>query len=225
VGNGVVNGRVFVGRGVELARIMCCVEAAGEGRAQVVWIEGEAGSGKTALVRRVLEGLPAGFSVLRAEADELSGDVAFGVVSQLGSVVAGTGFAAGVELLALLAEAQDGGPVVVVVEDVHWADMASRQALLTAARRLENDRVVMLLTSRPDAGVADGWDRFCLDPDRCARVVLGVSVIGRGVGPGPGDGGGIEGHGRDAAAPSHQRPPLVCSHLVERADRRAAHGR
>ncbi len=48
------------------------------------------------------------------------------------------------------------------------------KALLTAARRLENDRVVMLLTSRPDAGVADGWDRFCLDPDRCARVVLGA---------------------------------------------------
>ncbi len=64
--------------------------------------------------------------------------------------------------------------MAVVIEDLHWADVASRQALLTAARRLENDRVVMLLTSRPDTGAADGWDRFCLDPDRCARVVLGA---------------------------------------------------
>ena len=169
-----VNERVFVGRDDELAKIMSCVEAAGGGRAQMVWIEGDAGSGKTAVVRRVVEALPSGFSVLRAEADELSRDVALGVVSQFGPVAAGTGFAAGVELLSLFAEAQDGGPVAVVIEDLHWADMASRQALLTAARRLENDRVVMLLTSRPDAGVADGWDRFCLDPDHCSRVALGL---------------------------------------------------
>jgi hypothetical protein len=178
VGNSVVNERTFVGRGDELAKIMSRVEAADAGRAQVVWVEGEAGSGKTAVLRRVLDGLPPQFSVLRAEADELSRDVAFGVAAQLGRVVTSSGFAAGVELLAAFAAAQDAGPAAVVIEDVHWADAASREALLTAARRLENDRVVMLLTSRPDAGVADGWDRFCMDPDRCARVVLGALSSG-----------------------------------------------
>jgi DNA-binding CsgD family transcriptional regulator/tetratricopeptide (TPR) repeat protein len=170
----VVNERVFVGRNDELARIMSCVAAAADRRAQVVWVEGEAGSGKTAVVRRVVDALPQDFSVLRAEADELSRDETLGVASQFGPLAAGTGFAAGVELLALFATAQDGGPVAVVVEDVHWADVPSRQALLTVARRLENDRVVMLLTSRSDPGAADGWDRFCQDPDHCARVVLGA---------------------------------------------------
>ncbi len=60
MGNSVVNERMFVGRDDELAKIMSCVEAAGGGRAQVVWIEGEAGSGKTAVVRRVLDGLAGG---------------------------------------------------------------------------------------------------------------------------------------------------------------------
>ena len=49
------------------------------------------------------------------------------------------------ELLALLGAAQDAGPVAVVVEDLHWADAASGQALLTAARRLDRDKVVFLI--------------------------------------------------------------------------------
>lgn len=35
------------------------------------------------------------------------------------------------------------------------------QALLTVARRLDRDRVVFLITSRPGPR-ADGWERFCL---------------------------------------------------------------
>jgi DNA-binding CsgD family transcriptional regulator/tetratricopeptide (TPR) repeat protein len=60
-----------------------------------------------------------------------------------------------------------------VVDDLHWADAASRLALLTVARRLEEDRVVLIVTSRPDSATSDGWDRFRLD-DRCCVVSLGA---------------------------------------------------
>ena len=164
--------RGFVGRDAELAAVAARVDAAVAGQAQVAWIEGAPGSGKTALLREVLARLPTACQVLRAEADELAGDVPLGVLTGLAPIGAGNAFEAGMELLALLGAAQDTGPVAAVVEDLHWADAASCQALLTAARRLDRDKVVFLISSRPGPR-DDGWERFCLDPDRCLRVVLG----------------------------------------------------
>ena len=167
-----VSERAFVGRDAELAAVAACVEAAVAGQAQVVWIEGAAGSGKTALLRAALARLPAGCQVLRAEADELAGEVPLDVLGRIAPISAGSAFAAGLELLALLGAAQDAGPVAAVVEDLHWADAASRQALLTVARRLDRDKVVLVISSRPGPP-ADGWERFCRDPGRCLRMVLG----------------------------------------------------
>ena len=117
--------RAFVGRDAELAAVAACVDAAVAGQAQVVWIEGAAGSGKTALLREVLARLPAACQVLRAEADELAGDVPLGVLGGFAPIGARDAFAAGMELLARLGAAQDAGPVAAVVEDLHWADAAS----------------------------------------------------------------------------------------------------
>ena len=97
-------------------------------------------------------------------------------------------FAAGLALLDRFGQTQGSGPTVVVVEDLHWADRESRLALLTAAQRLDRDAVVMVVTSRPDAGRDDGWDRFCVDDSRCRRLVLGglgpedVAEMGRHAG-------------------------------------------
>lgn len=164
---------MFVGRGEERAAILSCVTAASAGQPGVVWIEGDPGSGKTALLRSIVGALPPGFGMIRADADELAADVSLAVAGQLGPLAASEGFAAGLELLQLFARRQAAGPVAVVVEDLHWADTTSRQALLTAARRLDGDKVVLLLTSRPDSEIADGWERFRLDQDRCLRVRLG----------------------------------------------------
>jgi AAA ATPase domain len=49
---------VFVGRGAELAAIDVYAEKARAGRAGVVFVEGEAGSGKTALIRRIATANP-----------------------------------------------------------------------------------------------------------------------------------------------------------------------
>jgi predicted ATPase len=166
-------GRIFVGRVDEIASLSACAGLSQAGRAQVVWIEGEPGCGKTGLINQWLDRLPSDFHVLRAEADELAKDVSLELVGQLGIFVATDGFGVGIEILDLIDQAQNDGPVAIVVEDLHWADLASRQALLTTARRLRNDRSLMVLTSRP-AFREDGWDRFTSDPERCVRINLGA---------------------------------------------------
>src|ERR1700727_2733781 len=60
----------------------------------------------------------------------------FAVLEQLGVEGGGSPQAVGLDLVALLTEAGGGGPVAVVVEDLHWADRESRQALLTVVRRV-----------------------------------------------------------------------------------------
>ena len=162
-----------MGRDAELTAISQCVATAAEGRASVVWIEGDAGFGKTALVRRIVASLPPDFVVISAEADELAREQPFGVVSDLGATTSAGSFAAGLELLRLTGERQDHRPVLVVVEDMHWADAGSREALVTMARRLDAEPVALVLTSRPGGGDADGWDRIVNDEMRCRTIQLG----------------------------------------------------
>jgi DNA-binding CsgD family transcriptional regulator len=163
----------FVGRVSELAAIGACADAVSGGAGQVVWVEGDPGSGKTALVSQVVAGLPADFAVLRAAADESTVDQPFALLAQLGVDGAASPQAAGLDLVALLTEAGGGGPVAVVVEDLHWADRESSQALLAVVRRMGEERVLLLITSRPGAA-PDGWDRLLLDPAGRLRVVLGA---------------------------------------------------
>jgi DNA-binding CsgD family transcriptional regulator len=52
----------------------------------------------------------------------------------------------------LLAAASARQPALFAVEDVHWADPASVDLLTFAARRLREERVLLMLTSRPTRG-------------------------------------------------------------------------
>jgi predicted ATPase len=204
----------FVGRRDELAVISSYVDAIVSGSPWVIWVEGDAGSGKTALVRQALSGLSSEVRVLQATADELSADVEFAVVDQLAAIRGRSGFVAGLELLAHIGEAEDSGPVIVVVEDLHWADTASRQALLTLARRLDQDRVLMILTSRP-GGAPDGWDRFRLDSARCASISVGplsvaeVAALAQAVGVPLGPGGAERLHRHTDGHPLYARTLLA----------------
>ncbi len=151
-----------------------CIEEARSGRPRVVWVEGVAGVGKTAFARRVLAMLPAEAGVARAVSDAVAVDVRLAVVDQLAAVSARSPFAAGLELLDRLGGLQQNGLGVVLVEDLHWCDPDSRQALLTMAQRLDNDRMVMVVTSRPNlaGGEVDGWVRLRSDLDCCVTVRL-----------------------------------------------------
>lgn len=81
------------------------VDAIVSGSPWVIWVEGDAGSGKTALVHQALSGLSSEVRMLQATADELSADVEFAVVDQLAAIRGRSGFVADLELLAHI-----GGP-------------------------------------------------------------------------------------------------------------------
>jgi DNA-binding CsgD family transcriptional regulator len=141
--------------------------AAGTG--QIVWIEGEAGMGKTTVLRAALRTLPADFAVRRGEADEEGRDRSYDLVDRLGRRAAVSPLGAGVELLESWAALRR--PVAVAIEDLHWADEESQRSLLAAGRRLANAPVLLLVTARP-GGVAEGWDRLRLDTDLAHWLVL-----------------------------------------------------
>ena len=178
----------FVGREAELAVVSDAFGAARAGRSRLLVIEGEAGIGKTAFLRRCRRAAD-GFVVLDASGEESEAELDLGVVTQLlsgapdaavaGATVAigspSNPFAVGAELLALLGSLQEDGPVLLVIDDAHWTDAASAGALLFACRRLYADHVCALIATRPgaDGRAVASWSRFLDDAERAQRIRLG----------------------------------------------------
>lgn len=147
-------------------------QAATHGTAVV--IDGEPGVGKTTLVNAAAEYAEAGnFRVLRttgttAESGEqyaalqlllhplreaLAGlpapqrialEVAFGMADGTPP----TPLMAGMAVLTALSDTAATAPLLVVVEDMHWVDPASMWALRMVARRISEDPIVILMTTR-----------------------------------------------------------------------------
>ena len=147
------------------------IRSAESGRPAVAWVEGDAGMGKTTLIRHVVDDLPPGTQLLRVVADEMAAHVSFDLAHRLGSR-SSEPLGVAMEILESWALRQDDGPLVVVVEDLHWADGDSIKALLAAVQRLDEDRVAVVVSSR--SGLQDdGWERFCRDAQRCQVLRLG----------------------------------------------------
>ncbi len=212
----------LVGRRPELAAISAAAKAAADYRPSVVWIEGDAGWGKTALLRHALRDLPQDFTVVTAEADEFASELSFNVLEQLGVRQATAVFPAGLELLEYLGRLQSAGPVAVVVEDLHWADPESRAALLVAARRLSQDRVLVVVTSRPEPAPDDGWERFRFDPSRCLVVPMTPLSLAEVSEMARASGVSLPAGGRGAAVPPHRRASFVRPDPAQRVLARAA---
>lgn len=128
------------------------------GRGAVVLLRGEAGSGKTALLRAFADSMsdrvswgachplstPRPLGPLAEIAEQLGGELA--------DLVAGEGRPH--EIAATLARsASKDGPAVVVLEDLHWADDATLDVLRMLVRPLQ-DRALLLLASYRDDEVA-----------------------------------------------------------------------
>src|SRR5690349_2600051 len=72
----------FAGRVAELAQLAQCVAQVRAGQPWLVVVEGEAGIGKSALVRHLITDLD-GFSLWRAGGDPAETDLAYEVIDQL----------------------------------------------------------------------------------------------------------------------------------------------
>ena len=164
----------LVGRDDELRLLLDAVDAAREGRPAAVLLGGDAGVGKTRLLTQLVEELPAGTTVLRGGCVDL-GEVGLPYlpfVEAVGDLVRQVPAAAEVPGLAPLLPSGSGreperlqlfeglvgalrlagetAPVVLVLEDLHWADASSRELLRYLLTRLRDERVAVLASYRAD---------------------------------------------------------------------------
>jgi DNA-binding CsgD family transcriptional regulator len=167
----------FVGRQSELAVLAERLAAAGTGHPQVVYVEGEAGGGKSTLLSRFLGSLT-NTVVLEVTGDEAETLFPYGIIGQLRPGVLtepGTDpMAVGARLLDLLDRLQgDGQVVVLVIDDLQWADRPSSRAVLFALRRLRADKVLAVVSTRAGELADPGWARFVGGDSRVTRMRLG----------------------------------------------------
>lgn len=136
--------------------LMAAVAAATTRHSTAVLLTGEAGIGKTTLVREFLRRVGRGVKVMVGSCDDMLAPPA---LAPLRDAARGSGgpleraLAAGSadEIFdALCAELDGAHPTVLVIEDVHWADDATLDLLHYLARRLYRLRVVLVLTFRDD---------------------------------------------------------------------------
>ena len=140
-------------RDAALAALRDAVREAAAGRGSVVMVTGEAGIGKTSLVRAFAAGAPG--RVLTSACDDLLAPRTLGPLRDAATGTDGP-LAASLDgpvdgvFGALMQELAAAPPTVLVVEDVHWADDATLDVLGYAARRIASVSAVLVLTSRDD---------------------------------------------------------------------------
>ena len=164
------------------------------GRSGVLALVGEPGIGKTALLDYT-EDRAEGMRVLRARGVESEAEIPFaGLAELLGPVLSfieqipgpqaaalagalslgpakpGDRFAVGAATLSLLSASAEELPLVLLVDDAHWLDGSSAEALRFAARRLVADPIAMVIASREgEASLLDGSDLRVLRVPGLAR--------------------------------------------------------
>jgi DNA-binding CsgD family transcriptional regulator len=168
---------VLHGREPERTQLAALVEQARAGTGSVLVLLGEPGVGKTALLRDLTTsqgpGQDADLRVLRTAGVESESPLPYAALHRLLRPVADYGrlpapqakalrvafgleagpvvepFLVGVATLSVLTDAAEPDlPLLCVVDDAHWLDSASADALLFAARQLAADPVAMVFAAR-----------------------------------------------------------------------------
>jgi DNA-binding CsgD family transcriptional regulator len=160
------------GRAGEQTVIDGLLTSARQGRSDAVIVRGAAGIGKTALLDYAAQAA-GDMLVLRAAGVETEAELAFsGLHLLLRPVLARAAglpapqadalrgafgesmpavhdrFLVGLAVLSLLSELAGDSPVACLIDDAHWLDAASADALLFAARRLDAEGVLIMLAIR-----------------------------------------------------------------------------
>ena len=145
----------LVERGRELGSLRAWVAAAtATGHGSVALVSGDAGVGKSALVRALVDGLPDGVAAHVGGCDDLLAPRSLGpfqdIVADAGDADVRATVQGGTmdEVLPALLAFLGRGPCVAVVEDLHWADDATLDAVRYLARRVTHLPVVLVATFR-----------------------------------------------------------------------------
>jgi DNA-binding CsgD family transcriptional regulator len=204
---------MLVGRERETRRLTALLAAARGGRGSALILRGEPGIGKSALLDE-MRGRAAdeGFRVLHTRGLESEATLSFAGLADLlapilehldhiprpraaalrGALALGPPsgtdrFAAYAATLSLLGAASSARPILIVVDDAHWIDTPTAEALLFCARRIEDDPVVMIGASRevaPERLDFTGIDEMVIGPlDEAASRVLAATAGAAAGGP------------------------------------------
>lgn len=124
---------------------------------RLVFLGGEAGVGKTALVRRFCDQHRASTRVISGACDALFTPRALGPFLGIADALRGAlgelvraGARPHEVAAALLDQLRGGKPVILVIEDVHWADQATLDVLRLLGHRIGSARALVLVTYRDD---------------------------------------------------------------------------
>ena len=135
--------------------LLAGVRSSSEGR--LVLVGGEAGVGKTALLRRFCEAQARPVRILWGACEPLRTPRPLGPLVDVGEAVGGelgellVGAARPHEVaVALLGELRAGKPTVLVLEDVQWADEATLDVLIALAARIGSVPALVLASYRSD---------------------------------------------------------------------------
>jgi DNA-binding CsgD family transcriptional regulator len=166
----------LLGRHRELAVLEEVVAATRSRRSSTVVVEGEAGSGKTALLDN-LEASSADFRVVRCHGTEAEMELAYAGLHQLCAPLLGPvdrlpdpqrhaleaalgladaegrdRFLVGLAVLSLLSLNTDEQPLLCLIDDAQWLDRASLETLAFVGRRLVAEPIALVFAVRDDAG-------------------------------------------------------------------------
>ncbi len=172
--------------------------AARDGQGAVLAVYGEPGVGKTALLEYAVEAAP-DFRVARVVGAEGEMELAFAALQQLCSpsldliehlpdpqreameVALGLSagkppspFLVGLAVLNLLSEAAEERPLLCVVDDAQWLDLASARVFAFVARRLLAEKIALMFATRELGDALAGLPQLHVEPlsRRDARALL-----------------------------------------------------
>jgi DNA-binding CsgD family transcriptional regulator/tetratricopeptide (TPR) repeat protein len=180
---------VFVGRAGEFAVLEQALAAAAEGCGGCALVAGEAGIGKTRLVGELCDrATAAGFQVLlgrcldligtelpyQAVTDALRPLTAAQAASQLAGApawrAAASQLAVFEQVLELISLGAESAPVLIVVEDVHWADTSTLDLLVYLAHNLDQYNALLIATCRADEPASTDSMHWFADSIRRSRA-------------------------------------------------------
>jgi DNA-binding CsgD family transcriptional regulator/tetratricopeptide (TPR) repeat protein len=157
-------------RAEQLDTLRACLLRARTGHGGTILVPGEAGIGKTTLLRHFAAEVPADTTAFWTACDPLFTPRPFGPLLELAAGIS-SGLAAQIvgssgpfdAAIALISEIRQLAPAVLVIEDVHWADEATLDVVRVFARRIDSMPVLLVLSFRDEE----------LDRADPLRVVLG----------------------------------------------------
>jgi DNA-binding CsgD family transcriptional regulator len=198
---------VLVGREPDCARIDELLERAQRGRSGTLVLRGEAGLGKTALLDYAAERAE-GMTVVRALGVEYEAELPFSGLLELLRPLLGhldeippqqaqalksalglceprpqDRFTIGAATLSLLAAAAEASPLLVIVDDAQWVDVATCDALIFAVKRLVADSAAVLFAVREgeertfDAPALEQLQLRGLDSEDAKRLLAGAGRV------------------------------------------------